>query len=76
MSWYSVRIEVWPYSTGNGHTNDQDRAGPREREFILQADDFDAAVVAAGHLQTGIKSSGHVYQAPIRAVACLGERRP
>jgi hypothetical protein len=74
--WYTICIDAWPYSTGNGQKADQEKAGPREREFTMRLSDFDAAYAAATTLQTGIKSSGHIYEAPIRSITYRGEMRP
>jgi len=74
--WYTIRIDAWPYQTGDGQKADQERAGPREREFTSKHADFDGAYAAAVVLQAGIKSSGHVYEAPIRSITYRGEMRP
>ena len=75
MSYYKILIAAWPYSTGNGSKVDYERAGPEKREFIVNCRDFDDAVCAANLLVDGIKSSGHVYAAPIRSIVYCGEER-
>ena len=74
--WYTICIQAWPYSTGNGQKADQELAGPREREFTSRHANFEAAYAAAVILQAGIKSSGHVYEAPIQSITYRGGMRP
>jgi hypothetical protein len=74
--YYTIVVEAWPYSTGSGQTADQAAAGPRVREFTDRYASFDAAHKAALTLQLGIKSSGHVYEAPIQSITYRGEMRP
>lgn len=76
MGYYTIKIQAWPYSTGSGQAADQERAGPRDREFTVKAVDFEAAHSTALTLQTGIKSSGHIYEAPIQSIVYRGEMRP
>lgn len=76
FGFYTIVVETWPYSTGAGQTADQERAGPRLREFTDRYDDFKGAHAAALTLVAGIKSSGHVYKAPIRSIIYRGETRP
>ena len=74
--YYTIVIEAWPYSTGSGQAADQEKAGPRSREFTDRYASFAAAHAAALTLQLGIKSSGHVYEAPIQSITYRGEMRP
>lgn len=64
MQW-TVTIEVWPYSTGKGQEIDQKNAGDRVQCFDVEADDIFQALKLAKSIQTGMKSSPHVWEAPI-----------
>jgi hypothetical protein len=65
---YTVRIAIWPYSTGAGQEEDQKRAGERMAIFSVIADDFEKACAAAKLIVTGIKTNPAVWMAPIFSI--------
>lgn len=52
----------------------QEIAGPRLRDFLLHANDFEDALKQAYATRSGCQSSGHVWQAHIRTLDYQGER--
>jgi hypothetical protein len=67
MKW-SVTIEAWPYSTGKGCDHDQKNAGDRVQCFMVEADNISEAMKLAKAIQTGMKASPHVWEAPIYGI--------
>lgn len=65
---YKIVIEAWPFHTGKLATKAQADVAPRVREWHIDAQDFDAAVTAAKHIQLGVASHDKVWQAKIRTV--------
>lgn len=69
MATWKIVIEAWPFSTGQGAAKDQAEVSPRVREWLIEADDYRSASLAAEHIQLGVASHDKVWQAKIRAVA-------
>lgn len=74
--YYTITLSAWPFSTGAGKAAEYERAGPEKREHTVRASDFQAAYEAAQTFQAGVKSSGHIWKAPIRSIVYRGEQRP
>ena len=66
MSRWRVTLEAMPYSTGQGADVDMKASGPRVREHTFDAPEFHDAVKIAYAFQAGVKSSDHVWEAPIQ----------
>jgi len=71
---WAMKLQAWPYSTGNGRDADRAAAGPHERSFEFRAADFDDAYAKAKLIQQGVLSHDRVYKAPILSLDYLGER--
>jgi hypothetical protein len=69
MADWQIKIEAWPHSSGNGADKDQAACGWREKEFVVRADDFDAAHTLAKAIVAGVRSNPAVWQAPITSIA-------
>lgn len=75
---WEVKLEVWPFSGVvssvfpklgiTGDEGDQKLAGPKERTFKVEGPDLRHALAAAELVVRGIKSSGHVWEAPIMSI--------
>lgn len=72
---WRVEIEAWPFqgiSDGKGAEGDQKLAGPRVRVFRVKGGTIREALAAADLLVEGIKSSGYVWEAPIKHIVQEG----
>lgn len=67
-TWY-VSLEVWPFSTGNGASADQQAVGCRRRTITVQADDIKGALVLAEHYVRGVRTGPMVWQVPIMGIS-------
>lgn len=65
MRYWEIKIEVWPHSSGNGATKDQEACGDRERTFKTYAENAAEAMKHADLIVTGIKTNPMVWKAPI-----------
>ena len=71
---WTMRLIVWPHSTGNGKDTDNTAVAPNDRRFDFTATDFHEAVAVAKHIQTGVQSQTMVWQAPIVSLEHKGHR--
>lgn len=78
MAHWKVDLLAWPFSGVasatfpklgvSGQEGDYKLSGPEKRSFEVEAEDMRGALRAADLIVLGIKSSGHVWEAPIQAI--------
>ena len=67
MTTWKIVIEAWPYFDPPA-VEAQAKVAPRVREFLIDADTYREAHIAAGFIQLGIASHDKVHEAPIKSV--------
>jgi len=65
---WKISIQAWPF-----HGTKQEEVAPREREFLVEASDFDDANKQAQLLRLGILSHDKIWEAPIAGVVYVRE---
>lgn len=68
MYQWTVKIEVWPYSTDKGVDADQIACGDKCITRLVRADDIKEALNFANLIVEGIKTNPRVWQAPIMSI--------
>lgn len=64
-----ITIEAWPHSSGKGSVIDQEAAGERSRNYIVEAEIIQDALKLAEAIRWGILSNPAVWKAPIMGIA-------
>lgn len=62
---WTVTIETWPHSTGQGQSVDQEACGERSTVYHINAEDAEDALYKAQLIAKGVKSNPRVWQAKI-----------
>lgn len=68
MASWTVKFDVWAYSTGEGASIDQKKVGDKTQTFQFMANEIEDALEKANLIKKGIKTNPSVWTCRIKSL--------